>query len=328
MTQPTQADYLWDPTDPPDPEVQHLEQVLAVYRHRAPAPELPAAAPAPIPLQTKPVRPARSHLAAAAMIALAAGAAIIGHRAIAPASWDVQTLAGSPTVGRATIAATGLLPPGQWLRTDEKSSALVQVAGMGQVEVEPGSALRIKSSDPERRVLDLRHGAITAHISALPRRFVVDTPAARAVDMGCAYRLETDSDGNGSLRVLLGMVYLQDGQFESRVPMDGGMCLIHSGRGPGVPFFDDASDAFKAALASLESGRASRDDLATVLSQARPRDGLTLWHLLPRTAGADRDAVFDRLAALKPPPPTAPRAAVLALNAAALEAWWQQMRPF
>jgi hypothetical protein len=328
MSQPTQPDYLWDPSAPPDPDVQRLEEVLAVYRHRAPAPEMPAPTPAPIAIQSRPIRPARAHLAAAAMIVLAAAAAILARRAVEPAAWDVQALAGSPTVGRAPINASARLAAGQWLRTDEHSSALVQVAGMGQVEVEPGSALRIKSSDVTRRVLDLRHGAITAHISAPPRQFVVDTPGARAVDMGCEYRLETDSDGNGSLRVLLGWVYLQDGRHESRVPMDGGMCLIRAGRGLGAPFFADASEAFKAALASLESDRPGRDDLAVILSHARARDALTLWHLLSRTSGPDRAAVLDRLAALKPPPVAASRAAVLALQPGALEAWWLEMRPF
>src|SRR5262249_22896214 len=153
--------------------------------HRAPTPQLPASVPAPLPIQIKPARPARSHLAAAAMMALAAGAAILAHRAIEPAAWDVQALAGSPTVGHAPLSDSARLAAGEWLRTDEHSSAVVQVAGMGQVEVGPGSALRVKSSDVKRRVLDLGHGAITAHISAYPGQFVVDTPGARAVDMGC-----------------------------------------------------------------------------------------------------------------------------------------------
>jgi len=35
-----------------------------------------------------------------------------------------------------------------------------------------------------------------------------------------------------------------------------------------------------------------------VLAAARPRDGLTLWHLLPRVPAAARGAVFDRFAQL------------------------------
>ena len=52
---------------------------------------------------------------------------------------------------------------------------------------------------------------------------------------------------------------------------------------------------------------------------------MTLWHLIPRVAGADRDAVVDALAARVPMPAAVTRDAVLRLDAAALDRWWDAL---
>jgi hypothetical protein len=62
--------------------------------------------------------------------------------------------------------------------------------------------------------------------------------------------------------------------------------------------------------------------LQIVLSQARVRDALTLWHLLFRTEGADRESVYARLSELVPPPAGVTRDGVLLLQSAMLDAWW------
>jgi hypothetical protein len=322
---PESADYLWDPAAAPDPEIQRLETLLSVYRHRRPAPELPA----PQPISITPVvraRPGRALLAAAAMILLAAAAAIIAHRP-APA-WDVTALAGSPQIGSLAVIGAGSLPAGQWLRTDASSSARLDVPGLGQVEVKPRSLVRIAPGAGLQRRLQLREGSLYARISAPPRLFIVDTPSAQAVDMGCEYRLEVDSEGAGTLWVLLGWVYLQDGGVESRVPMAGGMCRIDPRRGPGTPYYEDASPAFVDALARFDFGDGGRAALQTVLAQARPHDSLSLWHLLSRTQGRDRAAVLDRLAALKDIPTTLPRERILAIDPAVIDRLWEELRPF
>jgi hypothetical protein len=45
-----------------------------------------------------------------------------------------------------------------------------------------------------------------------------------------------------------------------------------------------------------------RRALGAVLADARPKDAMTLWHLLARVPAEDRDPVFDHLARLAPPP--------------------------
>jgi hypothetical protein len=162
---------------------------------------------------------------------------------------------------------------------------------VGRVELGPGSELRAATS----RHLELRRGRLHAFIWAPPREFVVETASARAVDLGCQYTLDVDGAGNGLLRVETGWVAFQSQGRESFIPA-GAECPTRRRDGPGIPFYEDAPQALTGALAAYESG----DDaaLSRVLAAARPRDGLTLWHLLPRVPPAARGDVFDRFAQL------------------------------
>ena len=62
-----------------------------------------------------------------------------------------------------------------------------------------------------------------------------------------------------------------------------------------------------------------------MLSSARRRDALTLWHLLTRGSLEERGRVYDRLAALAPPPDGVTRELVLDGNRPALDKWWDSL---
>jgi hypothetical protein len=62
-----------------------------------------------------------------------------------------------------------------------------------------------------------------------------------------------------------------------------------------------------------------------VLSSARRRDAMTLWHLLTRGSTEERSRVYDRLAAIVPPPEGVTREAVLRGERAALHMWWDRL---
>jgi hypothetical protein len=63
------------------------------------------------------------------------------------------------------------------------------------------------------------------------------------------------------------------------------------------------------------------------LNQARPRDTLTLWHLLSRVNEEDRLHVYNKLTAFAPPPDGVTREGVLRLDQSMLEAWRQVLEP-
>lgn len=239
-------------------------------------------------------------------------------------SWKVETLAGAPRIGTAAVSKAGRLRVGEWLRTDEAAKARINVGAIGQVELEPNSEVQLLAARTTEHRLALQRGKLTAIISAPPRFFFVNTPSATAIDLGCAYTLEVDESGQGTLRVLAGWVAYEERGLESFVPEEA-MCITRPVLGPGTPFFEDASPALQAALARFDVEPTKGAALTEILQEARPRDGLTLWHLLPRTQAAERDRVFERLAALVPPPAEVTREGIQRGDRAMLDAWWEKL---
>ena len=244
--------------------------------------------------------------------------------------WEVVRLDGSPRIGSAEINEKGRLVLGQWLETDGASRAQIDVGSIGQVDIDANTRVRLVAARPTEHRLELERGKMSARIWAPPRLFFVDTPSGVAADLGCAYTLEVDDNGAGILHVTSGWVALGLKDRESMVPA-GASCATRSGIGPGTPYFDDASDAFRHALSKFDfepqdTTWSKIPTLDVLLDLARSRDSLTLWHLLPRVPDNDRSRVYDRLAALAPPPAGVTRDGVLQLNHEMLELWKNEMQ--
>ena len=238
-------------------------------------------------------------------------------------SWLVQSLDGSPRIGNERIGAAGQLGVGQWLETDASSRAQIAVASIGTVDIDENTRVRLVETEPTEHRLELARGKMSAMIWAPPRLFFVNTPSGVAEDLGCAYTLEVDDHGAGLLRVTSGWVALQLKDRESIVPAEAA-CETRPEVGPGTPYFEDAFPAFRAALATVDFEKdpvARSNALNSLLSHVRGRDTLTLWHLLTRVEGRDRERVYDTMATLVAPPAGVTREGVLQLNREMLDRW-------
>jgi hypothetical protein len=330
-------DYLWDGSSTPDPEIQRLEMLLAEFRHV----EQPLVLSAKTPSATPRLRgllqmPWLPRLAVAAVVLLALGLSLfLSFRTTNPAGlgpgWDVSSLDGAPQIGSQTISgnqAANKLYVGQTLTTNSTSRASLSENDLGEIRIDPNSRVRLLQTDPNHKRMQLDVGTIHAAIWAPPGQFVVDTPSAVAVDLGCAYTLHVAPDGAGTIRTTLGWVGFHLNGRDSFIPA-GAMCLTRPKIGPGSPYFEDASQSFRDALFTFDLTEQSTDGALTalniVLSEARPRDGLTLWHLLSRTTGPERAEVYARFADLVPPPPGVTRAGILALDPHMLDLYWNAL---
>jgi hypothetical protein len=240
-------------------------------------------------------------------------------------AWEVTRLAGVPRVDQVPLTGVGELRVGETVETDDSSRAVIQVGDIGRVDVHPGSRLRLLGANPRDHRLALDRGEIYARVNAPPRLFFVETPAGVAIDLGCAYTLRVDASGNGFLHVTSGAVEFAWGGRRAIVPV-GLRLEIRQGVGPGVPVVADAPAAFQRALDSLEFGRQQGGGaLPRVLTLARRDDAISLWHLLARTEGASRLAVYERLTELVPLPSGLERDAVLRLDRQTLDAYWNYL---
>ena len=238
------------------------------------------------------------------------------------ATWNFETIAGVPKVGDSS--ENGKLAVGDFLETDGTSKARIEVADIGNVEIEPNSRVRLVNTSKKQHRLSLERGTLQAQILAPPRLFIVDTPSAMAVDLGCAYKLEVDDAGNSKLYVTSGYVSLERGTLESIVPA-GAFCFTRHGKGVGTPFFASATRELGAALMRFDFEGGGAASLATVITESRAEDTLTLWHLLPRVNKQERERLFDVMAAFVAPPEGVTREGVLRLDKKMLEAWRIEM---
>ncbi|HEY6329090.1 MAG TPA: zf-HC2 domain-containing protein [Blastocatellia bacterium] len=253
-------------------------------------------------------------------------AVIVYVRGNRPSSWKVDSLSGTTLIESEPITAGGKLKVGESIETDHDSRARIYPGRIGEVEIEPESRLRLLQSKDNEYRLSLEHGEVKARISAPPRLFFVDTPSAVAVDLGCAYTLDVDQEGNGRIDVTEGWVEMDStGGVKTMVPAEAA-CITRPGVKPGTPFFEDAPRALKDALSWLDfdaSSPAGRESaLSTVLSESRKRDSLTLWHLLSRVEPQDRARVYARLAELVPPPEGVTSNGVQQLDPDMLDEWF------
>ena len=314
-------DYLWDKSGEPDPDVERLERTLGRLRaEREPSFD---AAPAVVAMPAaRRRRPAMwiAGWAAAAVLVVIVGAGV--RRWLSPAAtgpaWNVARLEGR-------ALAVDRLHAGQWLETGGGDRARVSVSTVGEMELEPGTRIRLLRTAPGEQRFSLAYGTVHAVIWAPPGLFRVDTPSATATDLGCTYTLTVDRSGAGLLRVTSGWVAFAHGGRESFVPA-GALCHTHAGAGPGTPFYEDAPPGLRQAVEAFDEDPTRRGTaLATIAAEARVRDAPTLWHLIGRTSGAERAGMVDALAERVPVPTAAVREGALAGDRAALDQWWNEL---
>ena len=215
------------------------------------------------------------------------------------------------------------LHPGEWIETGKGAQAQLDLESFGQIVVNPDSRLKLAESRENRQRLELERGSLHATIWAPPGRFSVATPSATAVDLGCVYDLETDLQGNGLVRVEGGWVAFEDRGRESFIPA-GALCKTSRGRGPGVPYFDNASLALKTLVDRFDlTGRT--DGLGAALESSSSHDGVTLWHLLRRVPESERGPTYDRFAALLPVPTGVSRDGIIKGDRQMLDALWDSL---
>jgi hypothetical protein len=310
-----------------DPDIARLERVLGRLRSVPPAPDwnrVPAPAAGALTMSW-------TYLAAAAALVLACVSSLWltrGAVSAPSASWAVVRVTGQPVVGQEQIVEAGRLAVGAWLQTDTASRASVAIAEIGRLDVEPDTRLQLLGTREGDHRVALQRGTVHALIWAPPGEFVVETQASTAIDLGCAYTLTVAPNGDGLIEVSMGWVGFEHDGREAFIPA-GARCATRRGVGPGTPYYGDVAEPVREAIDRLDFAAlgpaARRAALGAILSDARPKDAMTVWHLLSRVPAEDRDTVFDRLAELVPPPATVTRDGIRAGNRIMRDAWWDAL---
>lgn len=308
------GDYLWDKSGS-DPEVERLETLLAPFRHGASGPvkiaPISSAPPAPLPRRARRGIMIRVAFALAAALALFTSLFFIVKKP-GPSLGVTRRSGDRITADRLAV--------GDYLETDQRSHAEIALGTIGTINVEPETRVRLVNLAPDAQRLDLQRGTLSARVTAPPRIFTVGIPSADAVDLGCAYSVHVEPSGQGFIEVTWGWVSLENGPKTSLVPA-GARCETRPGFGPGTPYFTDAPSELKDAVRRFDFEKAGREALDVILAKARPRDSLTIFHLIPRADAADRERLVDHLWAFTSPPPDVDLEKAKQAETPALDAW-------
>jgi len=330
LSAPEDHEYLWDASGEPDPEITRIEQLLGRYRQPTPLRALPSLGRAgwwELLLWSRMFRASAFSAGAALLLFLVCPWAV--RRVAYPQdSCGAFCLAGAPRINGRSMETSADLRSGGLVETDGSSQAEIRIGLVGRVTVLPNSRMRLVEMRQGRYRMALERGKISARTLAPPFTFVVDTPGPTAYDVGCAFTLETDERGSGLLRVTSGWVQLELDDRQILIPA-GAASLLRPGGNLGTPYFEDAPEAFRTALARLDFGpqdaAALSSALADLLAAARPRDVFTFVEMLRTASGEERHRLVDRGLVLLPPPPGVTRAGLLRGDDVMIHAWRQQL---
>jgi len=292
-------DYLWDRSGERDPDVARLEALLSPLAHQAPLDELR-------------VRRARSKLPLFIIGGVIAAAAVLvivwprtddtppeAYACGAQASGFAFTARGGSVACEGAKVPAGVLPVGGTLDTGAHEAELA-IADIGSARLSSQTRVRLDATSAERHQLYLERGRMDAIVSAPPRIFAVGTPSGQVTDLGCAYTLEVDDAGAGSIEVRSGMVELEAANGRVVVVPAGASARLLAGRRASLPLAKGASAALIAAVADFHAGVGDARD--RVLAHARPGDAITVANLARVVAADQRRPVLDRLMQLSKAP--------------------------
>jgi FecR protein len=221
---------------------------------------------------------------------------------------------GRATCGGVAVASTGTMPMGLWFETQHDGTATVKVADIGELAVFGDSKLRLLTTGAVQHHMELSRGRVSAQVTAPPRHFIIDTPAATVVDLGCAYDLTVDVAGRTHLRVTAGAVSLENKLGISYVPATFEIDVAPGHLG--TPISITATPEMRMAVRRFDT--AEPGALADLVRIAELADRVTLWNVIAHTRDAEAVAKLELLAPLPDP---ALHAAILAGDSDALHRW-------
>jgi hypothetical protein len=325
--------YLTDPQASPSADVQDVERRLAPLRFEL--------RQRPLDLPLRSARPRYRTIRTFAR--LAAAVAIFTLAAAAYLSWRLSWTDGAPWKAAIDTGASGsvttALDVNRPLTLTSTSTARVNIARIGTMRVEPGSAITLAETTSARHRVVLNHGAVSVRIWAPPGIFAFRTPSGSVRDLGCIFDLSVDEAGTSRVHVDTGWVQMDNDYGESLVPAGASAEMRRLSR-PGVPIYDDSSSEFAAAVrAAQDAGDAAEHrELDVILRTARRHDVLTLLMLANVSPEDVKNVLLTRAAALWPPPSGVSIDAILAgdrdqlwkwhgaLDVPPVKSWWRNWR--
>ena len=103
------------------------------------------------------------------------------------------------------------------------------------------------------------------------------------------------------------------------------MCKISKTFSVGTPYFNDAITEFKEALNNFDQNNDKRSALSILLKKSRKKDALTLWHILTKVNGIEKEETYKRITELVNIPSDVTMQGIMNDNKEMIAALWKAM---
>ena len=210
---------------------------------------------------------------------------------------QVEKLSGYPVIESRVLTGQGIIKFGEKLITDSESRVRLKVGTGSEIEIEPKSEIKIIETKTSEHRLIISKGKIAARTWIAPKLFSVKTPSSVVTDLGSKYDLSVDEQASTLIQVKSGWVLME---YKNRRVLlcAETTCISDSSKGLGVPISNEASSTFKESLYKLDFENSSKNELAILLSEAKKKDLITLFHLLKHLDNESRGMIYDRISLL------------------------------
>jgi len=238
----------------------------------------------------------------------------------AKSGWEIMQFSGNPMINDTIMKESDLFPPLATITTDENSSVTLSVPDIGRVTIENSSTVERMESGSS---IDVKNGTIKKYEGNANEFLVVQTPFAQVKELfkGSAFKLQVLNDGTSKISVESGWLTMDVNDFQSYIPKNYS-CVISKGRYV-IPFSSSTNSDFEKLMVGFTG--VNDPSIGAILSLAKKKDAISLWHLLQLVSSEDRFVVFDRLNELVPTPTGVTKQGIQALNKDMLTQWRQEI---
>jgi len=237
--------------------------------------------------------------------------------------WETIKISGVPKLESKIINNAADFKEGLTLKTDINSSALINIPGIGRIEVGPGtSVMRLGGSYKLR----LGKGEINALKSGASEFLEVEIPSAVIEDynLGGNYTVAVDDAGRSLIQVNASWLKVSSENREVFV-IPNYYCEVRKGSGPGIPYSVNSSEELRNAIEEYNFSGGSEESLNQILFLSEQEDAVSIWNLLKRVNEKDRVIVVNKLHSLvQLPQGVTPRGASK-LNEEMLQLWLEEI---
>jgi hypothetical protein len=228
---------------------------------------------------------------------------------------------------------------GEQITVGPHTKAMIKNPSLGKIFLTANTRFQIKDANGQKR-LRLDEGTLEATVTAPPRLFAVETPNGVATDLGCAYLLNTRRVGRTEIGPIhfgghqLTILSVTSGWVELADPISGivlvpakASCKIFD-RSVGIPVFGDAPLRLAGLYSDPHVTSLRLTSAAGFIELSnRPKDSLTLFYLLYRFDGKTREAIWEKLITLVPPPSGVTKELALRLDKKTMEIYLEKLKP-